>query len=233
VTDAATPARVKHSAGAASAPRFSDSLSFIDLLYAVPISDLAVRVSNADLARVPAFEWANLGVCLTVIVLSWIGLHKNRAEMAAANRTPIGDFQFRSARFVQFLVEMTIVGLYFVMGLKIELPKSTDPIPSPSISWVMGSLVLVFLAYFVWDVLDVLQAKRDGNSDWLNPAVRGGCVTLGALLVFTLWYFFFLPSTKFGVITVAVALSVLLLVYRIAEELATEKQIEKIFRKNA
>jgi hypothetical protein len=53
-----------------------DQLSFIDLLYAVPIGDLAMRVSGAQLDRVSAADWSAVAVVLAVIVLSWVGVQR-------------------------------------------------------------------------------------------------------------------------------------------------------------
>jgi hypothetical protein len=82
-----------------------DQLSFLDLLYAVPVADLAIRVSGATLSQVSSATWSALAVILAVITLSWIGLHKNRAAMAADNsRSFIGKIDFLSLRFIQFLI---------------------------------------------------------------------------------------------------------------------------------
>ena len=56
-----------------------DQLSFLDLLYAVPVGDLATRVSTATPAQVSSADWSALAVIMATIVFSWIGLHKDRA----------------------------------------------------------------------------------------------------------------------------------------------------------
>lgn len=89
----------------------------------MPVADLAVRVSAAQLNHVPAGEWSALAVILTVIVLSWIGLHKDRAITADEDRSGrIGDIRFASPEFIQLLIEVVIIGLYFAMGLALNLP---------------------------------------------------------------------------------------------------------------
>jgi hypothetical protein len=200
------------------AAKFTDSLSFIDLLYAVPVADLATRVAEADIDRVPAFEWAVLAACITVLVLSWIGLHNNRAEMEIARRHPVGDFPFLSLRFVQFLLEVVIVGLYFVMGLKLDIPNATSTVPSPTISWPAGVIVVVYIAYLIWDTLDALQAKRDNNSKWLRPAIRGGAVSALFVIIFAVGYLFLLPHSYDGCTAYASLIALLQPAYRIIQE---------------
>jgi hypothetical protein len=46
-----------------------DQLDFLDLLYAVPIGDLAMRVSGAQLNRISASDWSALALIMAVIAL--------------------------------------------------------------------------------------------------------------------------------------------------------------------
>jgi len=179
--------------GAAGGPAV-DQLSFIDLLYAVPVGDLAMRVSGAKLHQISTADWSALALILAVIVLSWIGLHKNRAVMADDERIhrSIGDIQFRSMRFVQFMVEIVIVGMYFTMGLTLKLPTtSRSPGPLPSESWLTGLLLCIFAAYLTWDLIDTQQARSNAEKhrahhhpghqppfDWPTRAASGIVVTL-------------------------------------------------------
>jgi hypothetical protein len=153
-----------------------DELSFLDLLYAVPIGDLAMRVSGAQLSRMTADDWSALAVVLAVIILSWIGMHKNRAITADENHSrSTGGIRFASIDFVQFAVEIAIIGVYFAMGLGLHLPGVRGPAGAPSQSWLAAYLFFIFLAYALWDGLDVVRAR--GNSRWFTRAWHGGAVS--------------------------------------------------------
>jgi quinol-cytochrome oxidoreductase complex cytochrome b subunit len=199
-----------------------DQLSFLDLLYAVPVADLAMRVSGAELHRVSFADWSALGVILAVIVLSWIGLHKNRAAMATATikRKPIGKIDFFSLRFVQFLIEVIIICLYFAMGLELKFPKPGLPaIPAAPEEWITGILLCIFFAYIVWDLIDIREAKNE--TTWRNEAEAGALVTLVFLLL-SLGIYLTIRATypRAGVIVslANVGLLVFVWLYRVAQD---------------
>lgn len=201
-----------------------DQLSFLDLLYAVPIGDLAVRVSGARLGLVTGADWAALAVVLAVIVFSWVGLHKDRAAIAceAHAESQIGEIRFASPEFPQFLIEVVIVGMYFAMGLTIRLPKSADPAPPPpSLSWLTWFLLLIYLAYLAWDLLDMLRAALCQDAAWKKRSQAGTLVTLGALPVWGVLYAAIRLAGPPGD-TVAIWLCVLIIVllygYRVVQD---------------
>lgn len=200
-----------------------DQLSFLDLLYAVPVADLGMRVSGADLHRVSLADWSALAVILAVIVLSWIGLHRNRAAMAMTTtikRHFIGEFDFVSRRFIQFLIELIIVLLYFAMGLELKFPTPERPaIPAAPEEWITGVLLCIFIAYIVWDLIDIWQA--DAGTTWRNQASAGARVTLVFLLLFGAFYLiicFTHPRAAVIVSLVNIGLLVVLWLYRVAQD---------------
>ncbi len=222
--------------GAAGGPAV-DQLSFIDLLYAVPVGDLAMRVSGAKLHQISTADWSALALILAVIVLSWIGLHKNRAVMADDERIhrSIGDIQFRSMRFVQFMVEIVIVGMYFTMGLTLKLPTtSRSPGPLPSESWLTGLLLCIFAAYLTWDLIDTQQARSNAEKhrahhhpghqppfDWPTRAASGIVVTLVfALLLAAIYGAVRLAPAHAGRLLAAlnIGLLIILYAYRFAQD---------------
>jgi hypothetical protein len=144
-----------------------DQLSFLDLLYAVPVGDLAMRVSGANLAQVSAADWSALAVIFATIVFSWVGLHKDRAAMMdeTHGRGPIGKMPFWGPQFIQFLVQVIIIGMYFAMGLFLRLPQDGDHLaPPPAEGWLTGLLVAIFLLYLAWDRLDICWLERAAGS---------------------------------------------------------------------
>src|SRR5206468_1535994 len=62
---------------AATTDSQSVELNFVDLLYAVPVADLAIRASQTNLQGVPLSGWADTSLALWTILLGWIGHHTN------------------------------------------------------------------------------------------------------------------------------------------------------------
>lgn len=202
------------------------NLGFLDLLYAVPISDLAVRVSGADLGRVSIADWANLAVCMVVIILSWIGLHQNRAEMVDHSKTHrewISRTDYFSLRFVQFTVEIVIVVFYFALGLKIHLPTSSNSSAStPDMRWLIGTLMVIFGAYLLWDLLDVALASREKPVFlyWRERATKGSIVTAGTTVIFAGFYAMvcITTATPASALTWSLLAIALLYLYRVVQQ---------------
>jgi hypothetical protein len=166
----------------------TDSLSFLDLFYAVPVGDLAVRVGTAQLDRITAADWSTVAVEIAVLLFSWVGVHLNRADMAkrTAAQWFISHLKFRSARFFQFCLEVVITGLYFVIGLTLALPQQSGSPPGhlPSERWVLGTLLMVWFAYVVWDQLDVHIAGAHADLDWKHKAEVGRNVSIAFSFLF-------------------------------------------------
>jgi hypothetical protein len=199
-----------------------DNLSFLDLLYAVPVGDLAVRVSGSSLGDVSSGDWGALAVCLVVIVTSWVGLHQNRVAMEAnvELRDSISKMHFLSARFVQFLLEVAIIGMYFALGLTIKLPDTPTPNPPvPSETWLAGFLLLIFMTYLAWDLLDIWLARK--HDIWRSTASRGGGVTLGFTVLFLIMWIVVhedTPSSPHGVLWWSLVAIGLLYLYRVVQQ---------------
>lgn len=215
-----------------------DGLSFLDLIFTVPVGDLAMRVSGAKLDRVSAGDWSALAMILTVIVLSWIGMHKDRKDLVQGSKTKrdvIGEFPFFGPRFVQFVVEVVIIGLYFVMGLNLTLPTpdhlAVTPLPEESLTEV---LLWIFIAYFVWDILDVWLARHGGNPVWQATAAAGGKVTFLFSVAVTAIFVTTSsapPRTVEAVVWWNLVLIVLLYGYRVAQDKTKKKAEHKAWAK--
>ena len=202
-----------------------DSLSFLDLLYAVPVADLAMRVSGSIPGPVSGADWSALAMILVVIVLSWIGLHKNRHQMAAGHqkREPIGEFAFFGWRFTQFMVEVGIIGLYFLMGLYLNLPPKDRAVTLPPEGTLVYVLLGVFTAYLFWDCIDVRLAGDDLY--WQARAAAGGAITAGFLTILALVRLFMVavpPNTGWWVIRWNIFLIGVLYLYRVVQDSACE-----------
>jgi hypothetical protein len=208
----------------------TDSLSFLDLFYAVPVADLAVRVGTARIDRVTAADWSTMAVEVAVLLFSWVGLHLNRSLMAqrTAQQWFISNLQFRSARFLQFCLEVVITGLYFVIGLTLALPQQSGSPPAhlPSERWVLGTLLAVWFTYVVWDQLDVQIAGAHRNPGWQYKAKVGRNVSLVFLLLFGAMFAIecaFQATRDHSILVWNLLALVVLYVYRTTQQWAKDK----------
>jgi len=186
-----------------------------------------MRVSGAKLNLVSAADWSALAMILTTIVLSWIGVHKDRADLAEGQknkRDVIGEFPFWGLRFVQFVVEVAIIGLYFVMGLNLKLPPPDRlAVIPPSEGSLTEVLLWIFAAYLVWDILDVWLARHPGNLVWRDTAAAGRAVTFPFLIAVAVIYLMISlthPRTAQSVVWWNLVLIALLYTYRVAQDRA-------------
>ena len=147
----------------------------------------------------------------------------------SGNRGFVIDEGFGSVRFVQFVVEIGIIGLYFAMSLKLQLPGERPdgtPIPeSLSLTGLAGLLALVFLAYLAWDVLDIVQAYRKHLTVWRHEACVGAIVTAVFTLVFWVSWILshHLHRWREDPIVWAGPIIALLYLYRVAQEQAKKR----------
>ena len=197
-----------------------DQLDILDLFYAVPVGDLAMRVSSAKLAQVSSSDWSALTVILAAIVLSWIGLHRRGATAAdeSHERAPISQTDFRSLQFIQIL-EILVVSTFFAMGLFLKLPTEGDQaVLYPGEDWLVGLLFFVFILYLAWDLIAVHLA---GSAAWRNPARVGTFVTMKFLALVGITFMAVLivhPRTAVMVILLNAWLVVMLYAYRVSQD---------------
>ena len=147
------------------------SLTFLDLLYAIPLADLAAKVSGTELKGIPAEGWTEIALVMAVITFGWVGHHNNRRE---SPRERTGDFNFWSPRFVQFLFEVLIIVAYFALAEHVTLQAPTGH-SHANANWQFAWLFVIFVLYLIWDTLDVWNQK----DNWKRRAKRGRRVTLG------------------------------------------------------
>lgn len=164
----------------------SVGLSFVDLLYAVPVADIAVRVSATKLKGVTASGWADIALALTAITLGWIGHHNNRVRLPPKEKERRRTTPFWDLRFPQFVVEVLIIVAYFALGARPVLPGGVG-VATPTELWKAEWLTGLFALYLVWDALDIFIAKRAQEWEWRQRAKTGRNVTLGFLVVFVIF----------------------------------------------
>jgi hypothetical protein len=154
-------------------PDESVSLQFVDLLYAVPVADLAVRVSTTHLRHVTASGWTDLAVPLVALTFGWIGHHANRKKLPGVlSEARDSGRQFLTLRFCQFVVEILIIVPYFAIGTRCYLPSGAG-IGHPAETWKAAWLTVTFGLYVAWDLLDLGITKRLMGKPELSDADRG------------------------------------------------------------
>jgi hypothetical protein len=171
-------------------PDESVPLQFVDLLYAVPVADLAVRVSATHLDHISPSGWTDLAVQLCAITFGWIGHHSNRGDLPPklVEERAKGR-QFLTWRFPQLVVEILIIVAYFALGTKSVLPNGQG-IGHASAVWKGLWLTVTFGLYLIWDGLDVWIAQRHGLDAWRARAAGSLTVTavFTAIIGFGLWW---------------------------------------------
>jgi hypothetical protein len=213
-------ATASKAAVAEAAARDPTSLTFLDLLYAIPLADLATRVSATKLKGIPAEGWTEIALVLVVITFGWVGHHNNRGREAERQRT--GAFGFCTLRFAQFLVEVLIIVAYFALAERVTLQAPSGH-SHANANWQFAWLAGIFFLYLIWDTLDVKNATDD---KWKQRARRGGRVTaaaLVALLVCLVLVLLFLPESAAWIAIADCIAIALMYAYRAVQEDVTKK----------
>jgi hypothetical protein len=218
----------------------SVSLQLVDLLYAVPVADLAVRVSATHLHHVTGSGWTDIGVQLCAITFGWIGHHSNRSKLPAPLRTArtVGR-QFLTLRFWQLVVEILIIAAYFALGTRSYLPAGAG-IGHPSEMWKGAWLTVTFGLYLSWDLLDIWITKRALHKrqsyadrrdleNWLRRDYRRIVVTatFALLIGLLLWRVWAVNYHHGSVVAFDLCTIVVLYVYRAVQELALEGNLRQ------
>jgi hypothetical protein len=120
-------------------------LSFIAVGYGVVL--VAVFPAEAaTLAHTGIAGLFHLGLAAFTLVISWMGYYTNRA------RYPVWRVQFFNIPLWQYILSFGILFAYWELGITVEKPGS-HAVPTPrSEAFIM---VIVFIAYLLWDFLEV------------------------------------------------------------------------------
>lgn len=126
-------------------------LSFISVGYGVVL--VAVFPAGATtLAHTGVAGWFHLGLAAFMLVISWMGYYSNRAKY------PVWCVKFFNIPLWQYILSFGILFAYWELGITVEKPGS-HAVPTPrSEAFIM---VIVFIAYLVWDFLEVLVQESN------------------------------------------------------------------------
>jgi hypothetical protein len=149
-----------------------------DILFQVTVGWSVLPFGSAGLSNLLMDDWKLLAavthasLALLLVSVSWVGWSKS---VAAGNKEAINNLA--SWAFVLLLIEVVLVTLYFGLASSIELTvKDYQPLndaPAPSSRPEAMLIGLVFLVYFIWDIIaDVIKSpikKTDGSLNGIPP----------------------------------------------------------------
>jgi hypothetical protein len=213
----------------------SVGLSYIDLLYALPVAAVATQLaalmtSAPTSSSVSKSGWANVVVAVTAVTCGWVGHHGNRKRLPVCLKQQEERWFFTTPRFVQFVLEILIIAVYFALAVITGIPHpalSGRPTELRYAQW----LAAAFWLYFFWDLLDIYIASRSWNrgrsngcafrGQWSRRAVKGMVVTACFMAIFTILCAYIWSGRHFTphIVLFDLLLVVLLLSYRATQEL--------------
>jgi hypothetical protein len=143
-------------------------LAFISVCYGVVLVSV---FPSARLASMGVAGWFHLALAAFMLVISWVGYYTNR-EMY-----PTWRVQFFNIPLWQYIISFGVLFTYWELGITIEAPGShATPTPRPE----AVIIVIAFVAYLIWDILEVRVQEGQKYVDVLKarhpswqPAERG------------------------------------------------------------
>lgn len=189
-------------------------VSFVDVLFALVIGRILTQATDAR--SLPAPATAHLVVAVVLTICSWVGYHNSSFR-------PQERISFFNLAFWQFLVDIVLVGLYWLVATTAEYVPATGR-PNGETSAVPETLGVAgsFALYVIWDQIS-RRINADPNSapqekpDYARRRrvsvvflCMSAAVTIGVLLL--------KPTRPVPVISVDAALVVVLIMYRVAKD---------------
>ncbi len=159
--------------------------TFVEVLYALTIAEVATQIAKlvvADQTPITApAAFAHLTLAMCLVAASWVDWPQSKAP---GNAAPV-DSVFTWG-FVILLVDVTLVIFYFILAQGVERVSawkdgSTLGVASASNEtfWTM----LVFLVYFLWDVLTKVVYPE--GKFWQRGRISLACAALAVVI----WYY--------------------------------------------
>ena len=151
---------------------------FVGMLFALAIAEVAIQASVAVNSGIgfqkclPAYSHLALAACL--IATSWVGWGWSTRSLSDIRSV-------FSRNFVELVVDLLLVGVYFFIAKGAELPDKNGVV-TPSLVNETKWMPVVFILYLLWDVLTKLfEGPRVVNGRW--PIVQRGWGTVLCLIM--------------------------------------------------
>jgi len=123
-------------------------LSFIGLGYGVVL--VAVFPLTTSLSSISVAGYFHLAMAAFLLVTSYMGYYTNRQRYAA------WQVKFFNVPLLQYIISFGILFLYWELGITVpKLGEKVTPISEAVI------VLIVFIAYLVWDCLEVTVQESD------------------------------------------------------------------------
>lgn len=195
---------------------------FVQLLFSLTMTEIARETADLILHGYEFWEaspaYAHLLLATAVVITSWVGW-----TMSAAGRC-LRVAKVFSWEFVILLVDVLLVLFYFILVRGVEMPKAGEQL-MPSASNEARTIGLIFIFYFVWDVLTKAVVSEEGAaSTFFRRLVSGRmkergwssfvCMLLGGLA----WLCLSDATGRIRVVLVDTSLLFLVLLFRAWKE---------------
>ena len=196
---------------------------FVEMLFALTIAEVATQVATlvADglgITQAPS-SYSHLLLATIVVAASWIGWKNSEA---AGNKLPVDEVF--SLGFWVLLLDVALVVFYFILVRGAE--KSVNQVVTPSVANETKWILIIFIGYFVWDVLTKavphvesrsLPKRLFGQELWDRGWISFACTVLAVLI----WFVSRGVSTQAGVVLTDVSLIALALLFRSLKQSAS------------
>ncbi|WP_162795892.1 hypothetical protein [Nonomuraea lactucae] len=190
-------------------------VTFIDVLFALVVGRMMESATDAE--QLPSSAVAHLILAATVTLLSWVGYHNSVYR-------PQYEIKVFNYPFWQFVIDVLLVGLYWLMATTAEYKPQGDPWNGPHSAEPEALTVFaIFALYVIWDEIGRRISNNPAYKDDTDTPdrIRRRHVTwffaiavMGSLIVVLLMR----PKTETAIILTDVALVVIVILYRVAKD---------------
>jgi hypothetical protein len=190
-------------------------ITFVDVLFALVVG--RILESATDAGSLPAPAVSHLLVATVLTVFSWIGYHNSTYR-------PQYPIRFINLPFWQFLIDILLVGLYWLAATTAEYIPEGGRLNSPTSARSEVLIVTAsFVLYAVWDEVSrrINRSPNYLDDDESSERTRRrrvtwifGLAVVAVLILTLLWQ----PRAGSAVVALDAVLIVLLLLYRIAKD---------------
>lgn len=189
---------------------------FVEMLFALTIAEVATQVatmvSDGVGIRAGSSSYAHLLLATMLVAASWIGW-KN--SVAKGNQVPVSNVF--DLGFLVLVLDVALVVCYFILVRGAEKPHDGIIIHSANNEtlWIL----IVFVGYFLWDVLTKAVAPSSerpflkrlfGPELWKRGRISFVCLLLALLI----WFFLRSVSNQGSVVLADTSLLALVFLFR-------------------